>query len=948
MVTSSHTGHVLLFCLLPDGARVRATVRRCEAGGFSVSAVNLTSRAHIPGTEGLEIAHISRRIGLDQANHARRSAVAWMQAFPTCRLETSGRSFLETFTYEGIPIWWLFEISLQEKTFLIIRLVESVRRVIHAQTASHFAILGDNPAHPWQSALIERICQAAGLAPWNEEVAQRNGSVTAELEPLRVQDLLATGSPAPLPGPRFLEHIPTFWETAWDRGVRRPSRALRADLAAFQARVLRPLGQVAWNRTVRPWGHTFAVRVSLTSARLRRPIARGGALLSAWLAPEVMVLRGIMARTLVLIATLCGVILVIPVYLVFLATAVVTIVRAPQETSLSHLLRLVFQGGVLFLNRVLRIPRRILIAAASRWYGLKVVIASQRRRVRIAAASRWNRLGIVLTSQLRTVANGPVTWSRRARVAILKLAIYYAALALQLLGLRKARVTSMAPRTKRPRIAVVVDLGNLRHRLRLSTGGGGEYNPYLEGVLEEIRRQGKRAGGGVEVHVVTYGTRPSSGNRLRQLREQLQLALSSSYHALWWFARTNAADVAQRVRMECEQAWQRLILDQGFRQAFRYKDVDLWDVLSPDFRWAFVHVAHDSVLYIEAFRRLLQQIGASAVVMYNYEGALRKLCAATVVERIPSLGVQQALGPYGHGLNHRVSGYRPPTAPAEGFGCPVPEKIALWGERHRDRLFHRYGYPEHMLEVTGYTRLDAFARESHTLNRNRIRRRLGLQPDGKAVLFASVCRAAGTHITLEDHYIATFRELVHLVSDLDGVELLVKPWAGDNVTFIRQVVASLGTSKVVYIDPRINVHNLEILAVTNVVLTDLSSLLAEAWLMNNICIVPDYPETRHYFDDESMDMVKGLAWTVSDPMQISSAVHQALAMSRDTIAVERSKPSPEFASLFGPADGGAARRIALLAMDLAGPQPRSRARLASGRMDEVGRPAKVGHDRGQR
>jgi len=79
---------------------------------------------------------------------------------------------------------------------------------------------------------------------------------------------------------------------------------------------------------------------------------------------------------------------------------------------------------------------------------------------------------------------------------------------------------------------------------------------------------------------------------------------------------------------------------------------------------------------------------ADAAVSYQHAVSDLAMLAALVVaafrERATLFGVQQALGPYGHAIDHRVAGYVRPGETGDGFR--IPNRLAIWGGIHADTI----------------------------------------------------------------------------------------------------------------------------------------------------------------------------------------------------------------------------------------------------------------------
>src|SRR6266542_1592750 len=96
------------------------------------------------------------------ARQARQRAARWMQEIPHRRLIMSSRSFLGTITDGGTPTWWRMEISLQERAFLSVRLVETVKEIIRIEHVGRATIVGGGGG--WVAELLRATCRVAGVA----------------------------------------------------------------------------------------------------------------------------------------------------------------------------------------------------------------------------------------------------------------------------------------------------------------------------------------------------------------------------------------------------------------------------------------------------------------------------------------------------------------------------------------------------------------------------------------------------------------------------------------------------------------------------------------------------------------------------------------------------------------------------------------------------------------
>lgn len=417
------------------------------------------------------------------------------------------------------------------------------------------------------------------------------------------------------------------------------------------------------------------------------------------------------------------------------------------------------------------------------------------------------------------------------------------------------------------------------------------YNPYLEGIWEELRatlgrRRAMRA---------VLGLRKHLGWDLRALAGRtVFLSEQPPIHLRW--------------RLDPVALWEDLNRTPGFRQAFSYDGVDLWDVFQEDLHQLLLALPWRIGLY-ENFKQVLESLKPSAIIMYNFEGFFRPCLAAAIRKSTPVLGIQQALGPYVHSLDHSRSGYRLPGTGGPQHGCPTPTRLAVWGCRHAE-LLRSYGYPPEVLTVTGSPRLDGFVARRERLDRQALLNALGIaHPSSRVITFAGVYRVIGTTVLRREHYVATLRSLWELVKEDERVVLIIKPWHGERLEVLWDLILAAipnGYGRVIVVEPKSLIHNAEFLAVTDVLVSTFSSIFAEALVMGARGVLLHYPEARAYFGDEHVNLFRGMVEFVHHPREVKELIREALAR-------EGRGPGPEalrvLSEVFGPCDGLAGRRI---------------------------------------
>ncbi len=444
-------------------------------------------------------------------------------------------------------------------------------------------------------------------------------------------------------------------------------------------------------------------------------------------------------------------------------------------------------------------------------------------------------------------------------------------------------------------VLLMAEAAGVKERRDFNPNKRSFYINYIEGVPESLDKACEAAG--LKVITVYYGgsAPPLTGGGSIRLSDFLDFR------------------VLEEARRDIALAWEEV--EDVVKDVVKYREVNLWPVFK-DLGYFFLENGSDAALYVKVCRKILDEVKPACVVLYNYEGVFRKIVAAALLEKVPCLGVQQALGPYGHALDKRGFGYRLAGLQMGGEGFPAPTKICVWSTLHKE-VFASYGYPSENLEVTGYTRLDIYLRDRKKLDRRFVRKLLGIEENAKVVMFTGVLRAAGSPIVLEDNYVETLRALRELSEEFEKLYVVVKPWPGDLLDVILRMCRIYGNEKFIFISPNTNLHNSYLLFASDFVIGSFSSLFSEAIVMGNICILLDYPESIYYFEPSHLKLYEHLALRVKRPEEVKPTIKKLLEADEEELKKIRERTLEEVERVFGPLDGKTSERIARTALKLA-------------------------------
>lgn len=310
------------------------------------------------------------------------------------------------------------------------------------------------------------------------------------------------------------------------------------------------------------------------------------------------------------------------------------------------------------------------------------------------------------------------------------------------------------------------------------------------------------------------------------------------------------------------------------------------------------------------YLELLARVKPKVVFAYNWEGVFRPLTTAARVRGCRIVGVQQALGPYLHALNHRETGYYHESNP-QGFATPT--KVALWGPLHQQE-FLTYGYALESIEVTGYARLD---KHFHVkINKQQVRRlacgHLGLNPEERYLLFTGQSKVLDTSILRAEHFVGAIKTLCRLAQEF-GFKIIIKPWTSDDMSMVEQ--AAQANPGLVFVAPQnVLISNADLLSVSDWLVGTFSSIIGEATLAGNACVLLNYPEARYYFDLPHVEHYRPMIPFVDEAENLESVLRPMIESESVRIA-NVSKAQDCMHDVFGPCDGQAAKKIVQLVLE---------------------------------
>lgn len=433
-------------------------------------------------------------------------------------------------------------------------------------------------------------------------------------------------------------------------------------------------------------------------------------------------------------------------------------------------------------------------------------------------------------------------------------------------------------------ILIVCETDAIKQRTRLENHSKIQYNPYLENIPKSISI-GK---GKLNFSCIYYG----GGRKIPKIINEKPYKFQSFFEQKHYL-------IIDELNKKIKTFIEKLQKDKNFSSSLNYKGINLSEILIKEICLGYENSSH-FVFYMEVFENILNQSNPSVVIMNNYEGTFRSMIAACKINNIATLGIQQALGPYVHALK-KFEPELDELKKSTNLAFPKPQTICLWGNKHKEK-FLEYGFNENNLIVTGYSRLDTFVNEKKILNSKKIKKRLLLPENSKIIMYTGTFHPPGVYVTLEDHYIQTLKELVKFTNN-KNTYVLVKPWAGDKINDIINFIKKYGNEKTIFVHPSTDIHNVDLLAITDITIGSYSSIFAESITMGCKNIFLNYPEAQFYDEISHIKLIENLVETIDSPKEVFDKVKLLLNSDSQDIRQE------EFEELFGPMDGKSSDRI---------------------------------------
>lgn len=283
----------------------------------------------------------------------------------------------------------------------------------------------------------------------------------------------------------------------------------------------------------------------------------------------------------------------------------------------------------------------------------------------------------------------------------------------------------------------------------------------------------------------------------------------------------------------------------------------------------FHEVLLSDLTMVSSFENFLTRItGDIEICADSFDSTLFTLSQFTLRNYGHTLtAFQKVLGPYIFSFN---------IAGNEGL-LMEPSRIFTWGRFHSGNL-RALGYSGKVEESYSY-KLQVYGEAMKRMDRCAIRRQLGIPVERKVVMFSAVGEILGYPL-IEDARFAHMLEQLSEICRRRQVFILFKPWPGEDMKRLREFIKYAGFGDFMVADGRVSrkMHNAELLAASDIMVSTLSSFIGEAFYLGVLPVFINYHTSRRYFSSEYSEEFEKFTLAVDERRDFAAVLEKALAL----------------------------------------------------------------------
>ena len=375
-----------------------------------------------------------------------------------------------------------------------------------------------------------------------------------------------------------------------------------------------------------------------------------------------------------------------------------------------------------------------------------------------------------------------------------------------------------------------------------------------------------------------------------------------------------AAQLRVPAREQYLPAVSRLVAEKAFRRAFTLDGVDVFDQFADYLSRSILNLSVLMTAQSEAWTRAFEALKPDVVIGGRLESKpWINLAASQTGARTASikLGIGDEMTP-------SVLAVAPDGRHAS---TDHPDAFLVWGDRQVEHLKMRLPEYGGCLAPVGRTRSDTFVNEGQRVDVDDVRRRLGLVTEERVIVWGGTCRTrwglwpgqeAGSAVLAPESWAACLTALAD-TADRCGARVVVRPHPVEDMAFVEAQARKHG-GRVLVAPPRAGLHNVELLAVSDVFVSSVSSMFAEAVLMGLPAVNVWLPEIHMIYESARFDRYAEVSEPVTSVRSMAETVDR-LMTDPDAASAAVARARAALPAYFGGLDGRNARRAADWALD---------------------------------
>ncbi|WP_338576911.1 hypothetical protein V8J38_15290 [Brevundimonas olei] len=376
-----------------------------------------------------------------------------------------------------------------------------------------------------------------------------------------------------------------------------------------------------------------------------------------------------------------------------------------------------------------------------------------------------------------------------------------------------------------------------------------------------------------------------------------------------------ASQLRVPAREQYEPAVARLIADRAFRKAFVFDGVDMFDQFSDYLARSILNLSVLMTSQSETWEKTFEILKPNLVLGGRLEA---KPWINLAASRTGARTVSIKLG-IGDEMTPSILARRPDGSHETES---QPDALAVWGEHQVEHLRRRAPTYGGDIKALGRTRSDTFVRATNALDHARIREKLGLAPSSPVIVWAATCRTrwglwpnqtAGSAVLSPDSWETAFKALVKLAVRRDA-QIVVRPHPVDDMAFIADQIKRHGKGRAIFSAGRQGTPNIELLSVSDILVSGVSSMFAEAILSNCVAVNLWSPEISLIYETSRFDHYSEISEAVRSAREMEQRI-DALLDSPENYAAALERARANLPRYFGGIEGDNASNTAVWALE---------------------------------